>query len=37
VSKPPQKDSGLLEYRFPGWLFATIVVVLIVGVKFLMT
>ncbi len=21
VSKPAQKNSGLLDYRFPGWLF----------------
>jgi hypothetical protein len=38
--KPPMsqrapKIDGILDYRFPGWLLATAVVVLIVAVRFM--
>jgi hypothetical protein len=36
VSKPSPID-GILNYRLSGWLVATAVVVLVLGVKFLMT
>jgi hypothetical protein len=37
VSKPSPNINGILNYRLSGWLVATVVIVLVVGIKFLMT
>jgi hypothetical protein len=37
VSKPSSTIDSILNYRLSGWLVAIAVVVLVVGVKFLLT
>jgi hypothetical protein len=35
VSRWPQRIDAILAYRFPGWLLAALVIVLIVAVRLL--
>jgi hypothetical protein len=37
VSKLPQRIDAILGHRFPGWLLAAFVVVLIVAVRLFLT
>jgi hypothetical protein len=36
MSQRAPKIDGILGYRFPGWVLATAVIVLIVAVRFIM-
>jgi hypothetical protein len=37
VSNRPQRIDAILKHRFPGWLLAALVVVLIVAVRLLLS